>query len=90
MESDYAENYTLLEEADMISEEEREIYGIEDDLYPLHENGMYVFAETDGEFHLRKYIDSKVYILMDGWCRDLRPENERTAFWDEKTDFQWL
>jgi len=90
MESDYTQNWTLLEDASVFDEDELKAYLIDDIHYPSHENGMYIYAETEGEFHLREYINGEIYILMDGWCRDLRPENERTAFWNEETNFQWL
>jgi len=89
MQGDFGRNWTLEDSGDM-SEDELNDYLIEDEMFPVQENGLYVHADIQGKIHIRSYKDGKIYEIIDGTYFDFRPTDKKLAYWNEETDWQEL
>lgn len=62
-------------------EEERAELRLEDDLYPLQNEGYICDTTADGYIHIREYKNGRLFKKVDGEFEDHRPEGERTYRW---------
>lgn len=94
MQGDIVQNWTL-EDPESCNEDEAEEYLIEDELFPMQNEGLYVSFDRDWikaplgkrNIHIREYKDGKIYTLIDGSYFDYRPCDKKLAYWNEDTDF---
>ena len=83
-------NWTLEDDPSTYSEEmQREAY-IEDNDFPAQAEGTYISLSNGQDFHLRQYIDGKVYFAIDGTYKDSRPHDRNLPYWDDDTDYQFF
>lgn len=80
IEGDYAYDWTA-EDPEHCDEEELNNYKIDDKRYPLQESGDLCATTEDGCIHIRKYMNGRLLVKIDGTYEDSRPENERVYYW---------
>ena len=80
MNGDYHRDWTA-EEPDTWRADELEDWKIEDELYPLQDEGYIYDTTEDGKIHIRKYMNGRLFLKIDGEYEDSRPESERTYYW---------
>ncbi len=86
MEGDLCRNWTL-EDAGDTDEDELQEYLIDDDLFPMQQNGVYIFKDAEGHFYLREYREGKIYECIDGDYEDFRAVDSKLAYWNENTEY---
>lgn len=94
MQGDIVQNWTL-EDPDYCDEDELEDCLIEDELFPMQDEGLYVSLDCDWlksrlgkkNIHIREYKHGKIYTLIDGTYFDFRPCDKKLAYWNEDTDY---
>ena len=80
MEGDYLCDWTA-EDPEACDAQEKGDNKMEDELYPLQENGELCAKTEDGHIHIRKYMNGRLFVKIDGTYKDRRPENERVYCW---------
>lgn len=80
MNGDYHRDWTA-EEPDTWRADELEDWKIEDELYPLQEDGYICDTTEDGQLHIREYQNGRLFLKIDGEFEDHRPEGERVYRW---------
>ena len=89
MQGDISRNWTL-EEPDAVNEDELEDYLIEDNMFPVQQNGTYVYVDSDRSIYIRTYKDGKIYERIEGSCWDFRQTDRKNAYWNETTEYQFF
>lgn len=80
MQGDFTYDWTA-DDPDHCDEEELNDNKLDDELYPLQESGDLCATTEDGQIHIRKYKNGRLFVKIDGTYEDLRPEHERTYYW---------
>ena len=80
MQGDFTYDWTA-DDPDHCDEEELNDNKLDDELYPLQESGDLCATTEDGQIHIRKYKNGRLFVKIDGTYKDRRPENERVYCW---------
>ena len=80
MAGEFAFDWTA-DDPEHCSEEERNDCKIDDELYPLQESGDLCATTEDGQIHIRRYVNGRLAVKIDGKYEDSRPDNERVYYW---------